>query len=155
GPQAAGADGPANLLASTIVAGSPLAAGRGTLVVLNDEIHSAAFVRKGHTGLTSSFTSPHCGPVGLIYEQKVLFTSSPAMPHQALPRPKALPDIAIVKTSLGDDGRILDALPDMGYAGVVIEAMGAGHVPQDWIPKLVKLMKKMPIVLAVRTLAGP
>ncbi|MFW7343492.1 asparaginase [Pollutimonas sp. H1-120] len=155
GAQAAGADGPANLLASIVVAGSPHAAGRGTLVVLNDEVHAAAFIRKGHTGLTSSFMSPSAGPVGLVCEQRVLFTSSPAMPRLAISRPGALPDIAIVKACLGDDGRLLGALPGMGYAGAVIEAMGAGHVPQSWVPELSDLVEKMPVVLAVRTPAGP
>src|SRR5690606_33820463 len=68
GAQAPGADGPANLLASVVVAISPDAAGRGTLVVLNDEVHSARFVKKGHTALTSSFISPSAGPVGLVCE---------------------------------------------------------------------------------------
>ncbi|UYO92515.1 asparaginase [Pollutimonas sp. M17] len=155
GAQAAGADGPANLLASVVVAGSPHAAGRGSLVVLNDEIHAAAFVRKGHTGLTSSFISPNCGPIGLVCEQRALFTSSPAAPRRSTPAPGALADIAIVKACLGDDGRILDALPGMAYAGVVVEAMGAGHVPQSWVPGLSGLAEKMPVVLAVRTPAGP
>lgn len=155
GAQAAGADGPANLLASVIVAGSPQAAGRGTLVVLNDEVHAAAFVKKGHTGLTSSFISPNAGRLGLVSEQRVLFTSSSGMPRLALSRPSAWPDIAIVKACLGDDGRMLDALPGLGYAGVVVEAMGAGHVPQCWAPRLSELAAKMPVVLAVRTPGGP
>ena len=48
-PDLAGADGPANLLAAVAVAASPLACGLGSLVVLNDEIHLPALVRKTHT----------------------------------------------------------------------------------------------------------
>ncbi len=155
GAQAAGADGPANLLASVIVASSPHAAGRGTLVVLNDEVHAAAFVKKGHTGLASSFVSPNAGPVGLVCEQRVLFISSSGIPRQTMAVPVAMPDIAIIKACLGDDGRLLDTLPGMGYAGVVIEAMGAGHVPQSWIPRLTALAAALPVVLAVRTPGGP
>lgn len=155
GAQAAGADGPANLLASVIVAGAPQAAGRGTMVVLNDEIHAAAFVKKGHTGLTSSFVSPSAGPIGLVTEQRALFTSTRAMARLGLSAPAAIPDIAIVKASLGDDGRLLSTLGQQGYSGAVIEAMGAGHVPQSWVPQLDQLASRMPVVLAVRTPGGP
>lgn len=44
GPRMPGADGPANLLASTIVAASDEACGPGMLAVLNDEMHAARFV---------------------------------------------------------------------------------------------------------------
>lgn len=155
GAQAAGADGPANLLASVIVAGSPQAACRGAMVVLNDEIHAAAFVKKGHTGLTSSFISPNSGPIGLVSEQRALFTSARSMARLGLAAPAALPEIAIVKACLGDDGRLLSALEGLGYAGAVIEAMGAGHVPRSWVPRLDELASRMPVVLAVRTPAGP
>lgn len=38
-PSAAGADGPANLLAAIVVAASAAARDRGALVVLNDDVH--------------------------------------------------------------------------------------------------------------------
>ena len=44
-----GADGPANLAAALRTAISPLAAGLGVLVVVNDEIHAARFVQKAHS----------------------------------------------------------------------------------------------------------
>jgi len=68
GPQAAGADGPANILAATAVAASPHMRGLGTLVVLNDEIHAARFVQKSHTSLPSAFASPAAGPLGHVIE---------------------------------------------------------------------------------------
>jgi len=68
GPQMPGADGPANLLAATIVAASGRARGLGTLVVLSDEVHAARFVQKMHTALPSAFASPSAGPIGLVAE---------------------------------------------------------------------------------------
>jgi L-asparaginase len=155
GAQAAGADGPANLLASVIVAISSNATGRGPLVVLNDEVHSSIFVQKSHTALPSSFTSPMAGPVGLVYEHDVLFTSGPAARRLTLPRPSKMRPVAIVKAALDDDGRLLPTLENLGYAGVVIEAMGAGHVPERWVQKLTDLATRLPVVLAVRTKGGP
>lgn len=155
GAQAAGADGPANLLASVVVAISPAATGRGTLVVLNDQVHSARFVKKGHTALPSSFVSPAAGPVGLVYEQHVLFSSAPPSNRIALTAPPIVHPVAVIKASLGDDGRLLPTLPDLGYRGAVIEAMGAGHVPGRWTEALAQLAQIMPVVLAVRTIGGP
>ncbi|MCP3801985.1 asparaginase domain-containing protein [Allokutzneria sp. A3M-2-11 16] len=54
-----GADGPANLLATIPVAGSGVCRGLGCLVVLNDEIHAARYLRNTHTTATSAFASPN------------------------------------------------------------------------------------------------
>jgi L-asparaginase len=55
---------------------------------------------------------------------------------------------------MGDDGRLLGSLPGLGYAGVVIEGMGAGHVPADVAPIVGELAAKIPVVLASRAMTG-
>ncbi|UQS88767.1 asparaginase [Pseudomonas chlororaphis subsp. piscium] len=135
GAMAPGADGPANLLASVAVAASPAAVGMGALVVLGDQVHGARYVHKSHTTLPSAFTSPAFGPLGEIIEGKLCLRAR-LTPLPQVPRLRAAEDVpvALVPISLGDDGRLLPALPDLGYRGAVIEAMGAGHVPAPLAP---------------------
>ncbi|HEV7873523.1 MAG TPA: asparaginase [Enterovirga sp.] len=156
GPEAAGADGPANVLAATIVAASGAARERGVLVVLNDEIHPALFVQKSHTTLPSAFRSPLCGSVGLVIEGEARFHARTARCPR-VPGPVSDEDapVALVKIGLGDDGRLLRALPQLGYRGAVIEGMGVGHVPASLAPLLSELAAAMPVVLASRVETGP
>jgi L-asparaginase len=156
GPEAAGADGPANLLAATIVAADPRSARRGTLVVLNDEIHVARFVQKAHTALPSAFCSPLAGPVGLVIEGRARFCvdivrkGTLAWSVENTDQP-----VALVGMALGDDGRILQSLPALGYRGAVLSAMGAGHVPAGVASRVRELVSVMPVVLATRVHTGP
>jgi L-asparaginase len=62
--------------------------------------------------------------------------------------------VALHTASLGDDGRVLATLEDLGYAGLVIEAMGGGHVPSVMVEALEELAGRMPVVLASRTGGG-
>ncbi|WAC28298.1 asparaginase [Ancylobacter sp. SL191] len=157
GPQQPGADGPANLLAAALVAASPAARGLGTLVVLNDEIHAARFVRKGHTSLTSAFASDNGGPLGLVAEGRVrLFTRVAPLdlPPLAIAGGNA-PAVALIKIGMGDDGRLIAATPGLGFAGLVIEGAGAGHVPGPVAEIVGEVAARLPVVLASRTLSGP
>jgi L-asparaginase len=154
GADAPGADGPANLLSAAIVAAAAQSRGLGTLAVLNYDIHAARFVQKSHTALPSAFLSPLVGPIGTLIEREPRFyvrvTRNPVLPAAAgAPAP-----IALIKVPMGDDGRLLEALPDLGYAGVVIEGMGAGHVHADVAPIVGEVAKKMPVVLASRAMTG-
>jgi L-asparaginase len=155
GAEAPGADGPANVLAATIVAASPDAHGLGALVVLNDQIHAASVVQKSHTALPSAFGSPLGGPLGEVVEGR----AHVRLRRANRPRPLAVagPDapVALLRMSLGDDGRMLRQLPALGYRGAVVEAMGAGHVPATVAPIIGELAQAMPVVLASRVSAGP
>ncbi|MBR0651631.1 asparaginase [Roseomonas terrae] len=150
-----GADGPANLLAAARVAASDAARGLGALAVLNDEIHAARFVQKSHTALTSSFASPMAGPLGMVAEDRVRILARVArLPILPVGLGPPAP-VALISWAMGDDGRLLSALPDLGYAGAVIEAMGAGHVPADAVEAVGALAARMPVVLASRCGTGP
>ncbi len=155
GADAPGADGPANLLSAAIVAASPEARGLGTLVVLNYDIHAARFVQKSHTALPSAFSSPLVGPLGVVAERRPrFFARVPRLPCLAIAAGPPAP-VALLKWTMGDDGRILPTLPGLGYRGAVVEGMGAGHVPADAAPILGELTARIPVVLATRAMTGP
>lgn len=156
GPEAPGADGPANLLASAIVASSPAARGLGTLVVLNDTIHAARFVQKASTFLPSTFASLAAGPLGSVIEgearidMRVTRSTVIAGGADGVDQP-----VALFTAALGDDGRVLAVLPGLGYRGLVVEAMGVGHVPAAMVPALASLTEIFPVVLGSRVASGP
>ncbi|TFL14992.1 asparaginase [Pusillimonas caeni] len=150
----AGADGPANLLAAISVAAAPRARGMGVLVTLNDEIHLARAVEKMHKGLPSAFQTLDGGPVGYFNESTVEILRRPVQRFH-LPAPEgALPPVAVIKVGMDDSTALLEAAADLGYAGLVVEAMGAGHVPAHFVEPLGRLAGRMPVVLASRVAGG-
>lgn len=160
GSDARGADGPANLHDSIQVAGSPEATGRGVLVVMNEEIHAAAEVSKGHTLAIGAFRSANGGPVGRMMEARPVFSSDyrrvpPSdgfAEHPGLPQ---RPEVGVVACSMGTAGAWIRTLPDSGMQGLVLCAFGVGHVPETWLPHLRELCGRMPVVYATSVASGP
>ena len=154
-PTLPGADGPANLLAAVRVAASESAHGLGAVVVLNDEIHAARYVQKSHTSSPATFVSPWVGPLGWISEETVRVVVRPVgRQHVALPEETRDRPVALYTVSLGDDGRLLPEIGRLGYEGLVIEALGGGHVPSGIVGHLEELTLTMPVILATRTRGG-
>jgi L-asparaginase len=155
-PDALGADGQANVAAAVAVATTASAAGRGCLVVLNDEVHAARHVRKSHPSSLAAFASHPVGPIGGVSEGRVRFYAdtwrSPAirLPEGATPAP-----VALLQFTIGDDARLVDAVEAAGYRGLVIEGGGGGSVSARWAEALSRVAQRMPVVYASRTGAGP
>jgi L-asparaginase len=123
--------------------------------VLNDEIHAARFVRKTHTSNPATFRSDPVGPVGWVSEGVPRVVLRPVGRHKiALSEDAQDRPVALHTVTLGDDGRLLPAIEEQGYAGLVIEALGGGHVPSVMVEGLEDLGGKMPVILASRTGAG-
>ncbi|NLS07273.1 asparaginase [Rhizobium sp. P32RR-XVIII] len=155
GADAPSADGPANILSAVTVAASKKARGLGCLVVLNDEIHAARYVQKTHTVLPDTFMSAGTGRLGLVAESQPFFFSRIDRLPPIQPSSPFDVRVALLTVGLGDDGRLLHAIPSLGYEGLVIAGMGVGHVPAVLVPEIEKIAKDIPVVLATRIPAGP
>lgn len=153
-PTLPGADGPANLLAAVTVAADGAACGLGALVVMNDEVHAARFVRKTHTQGPAAFRSPLAGPLGWISEGRASIAARPMGRRRVRLRGGGAEDVALLATFPGDDGRLVGAVGERGYSGLVVEALGGGHVPPPMVEPLAALAERMPVVLASRTGSG-
>lgn len=154
-PTLPGADGPANLLAAIQVAASRVTWNIGTMVVFNDEIHAAQFARKTHTSSPATFSSAPAGPIGWISEgnPRIVLRPEPRRKIRFPEEPHGW-SVALLTIPLGDDGRLLETIEQNGYDGLVIEAMGGGHVPSVMVDTLADLSGRIPVLLASRTGSG-
>ena len=75
------ADGPLNLLNAVRTAVSKDAVGKGTLVVLNDEVNAARDVTKTNTYRVETFRSGELGLLGYVDADKVAFYRAPLRRH--------------------------------------------------------------------------
>ena len=126
------ADGPLNLLNAVRLAANPASRGRGVLVALNQRVHAARDVQKGHTYAVEAFVSPDVGPVGFVLDTQVQFQRATERPDAAdlLPMPSAgqWPWVEVLASYAQPDARLVDALVTAGVKGVVIAATGAGSI---------------------------
>ncbi|HEX5332241.1 MAG TPA: asparaginase domain-containing protein [Cellulomonas sp.] len=155
--EAPGPDGHANLVAAIDVARSPDARRHGVLVTFADEVHAGRYVRKRSATHSGAFTSAPWGPLGLVHERQAhlpfVARSSPVL--AAPPSTTSVPAVALIGTGVGDDLRVLQALPDLGYAGAVLEGMGGGHVSVGAVEAALAAATSLPLVLCSRAGVGP
>lgn len=128
-------DAPLNLLNAIRVAADPASRGKGVLVVLNDEIHSARNVSKTITYRLDAFQSRGHGFLGVVDpDDTVQFYREPVRRHTARSQFAArsietLPDVAIIYSHAGTDGDLIRYVTASGkYRGIVTAGTGAGRV---------------------------
>lgn len=150
-----GSDALYNLMAAVRTAVSDKAANQGVLVVMNDEVHTAANVTKTSTSNIATFKSPQFGPIGLITNHTVLFH------HKTLDHPiykdidKITKKVYLLKAFAGMDEGIFQAIHQLNPDGLVIEGMGQGNLPKRTVSALQKLLEEdIPVVLVSRCYQG-
>jgi L-asparaginase len=149
---APGADGPANLYDAVAVAAGGPAAGLGVLVVFGGEIHAAISARKLDSTGPAAFGSPVAGPLGRVVEGRVWLHARP-VPGPCLD-PRSLDHrVTIVSAALGDDGSWLRAASAISD-GLVVQALGAGHLPPGMLHELIVAARRVPVVITCRPERG-
>ncbi|BCH05231.1 L-asparaginase 2 (plasmid) [Mesorhizobium sp. 131-2-5] len=133
-PYSLGADGAANLYNAVSIASSTGAKGRGVLVTLNGEIHSARDVTKTTSNL-DAFRSPNFGPLGFLVDDRARFYRSLERRHTKNSvfhiEAGVLPSVAIVYGYADVAPDILEAVIAAGYKGIVWAGTGSGSVPKS------------------------
>lgn len=156
---ALGADGALNLYDAVLVASSKDAVGKGTLVVMNDEIHSGRDVTKTNSFKVETFRSPY-GPLGYVVEGKLLFYRLPARPHTMatefdIDKINSLPRVDIAY-NYGNVSRVAyDAFAAAGAKAIIHDGTGNGSASEFIVPVLREIRGKgIQIVRATRTGSG-
>ena len=149
-----GIDGPANLRDAVRVAATPAARGRGTMIVMNDEILAARDATKSNTVRPDAFTAPVRGDLGAADPEEIRFFREP---HRGtvfdISGVDSLPRVDIVYSYVGADGAAVDADVAAGARGIVVAATGRGDVPPRQREALRRAMAKG-VVVVVGSRAG-
>ena len=154
------ADGPLNLLHAVTVASHGSSAGRGVLLVMNEDIYSARDVAKVHAMRLDAFASPH-GPLGLVVEGAPRWYRAVTRPHTTasefnIADIDALPLVGVV-TSHGNMRReVYDAWVAAGARAIVHAGFGGGTVPEYLKPVFAELRARgVAVVRCSRVGDGP
>lgn len=152
------ADGALNLLGAVTVAASPESAGKGVLVSMSDEIHTARDVAKLTNIRTSAFASPW-GPLGMVVEGKTWWFRAPVKRHTSgsefsIDRIQTLPSVDIVYSYANVPSTALDALGAAGAQAIVHAGTGNGSVPDRIVPRLTDLRSKGVVIIRSSRIPG-
>jgi L-asparaginase len=155
-----GNDGDRNLVDALRVASSATAAGRGVVVLVNEEIHSAREVTKVNQR-PGGFDSGRYGLLGSVESDGPMFYRSPERRHTGASEfarldAASLPEVDIVATYAGAGGRIIRAAVDTGTRGIVVNGFAySGRPHPNQVPELIRAMDEgIPVVVVNRGNGG-
>lgn len=126
------ADGPLNIYNAVNVAIDKASAGKGVMVVMNDEIHAAREVTKTATTAVDTFKSPNAGKIGTVNYGIVNFYMSPARKHTTKSKfdvkgLKELPRVDIIFGHTNDTPDFVETAVEKGAKGIVLAGVGNGN----------------------------
>jgi L-asparaginase len=146
------ADGPGNIYNGVAVVTDPGAEGKGTLVVLNDEIHYARNVVKTNTTTVQTFVSINRGPAGVVNTGKIQWFEpmdrkvGPATGFSIDALDK-LPRVDVIYAHANMSADLIDAAIRNGAKGLVIAGVGDGNMTTPALDALTKAAKEGIVVV--------
>ena len=146
------ADGPLNIFNAVAIAGDPAAAGRGVLVTLNDQIHSAHDITKTNTTSVETFMSPFRGLIGTTSYGVNKYFRGPFMKHTVdsefdVDSTTKLPRVDVLYIYEDMPSDLVDAAVNAGAQGIVIAGVGNGNMPKAVMDALNRAAQKGVVVV--------
>jgi L-asparaginase len=127
------ADGPLNIYNAVAIAADKTARGRGVLVAIDDDVHAAHDLIKGHTTDVATFSSGEAGLVGAVLFGKTIWYRSPIQVHttkseMSVAGAKSLPRVDIIYAHANMSPDIITSAVQNGAKGLVIAGVGDGNM---------------------------
>jgi L-asparaginase len=119
-------DGPFNLYNAIRVAADPDAAGRGVMILLNEEIQAARDVTKTNTERVNTFETRDLGPIGFADEDRIVFYRKLLYKHTYMSEFNVdnlteLPKVDIVYGYQESSGAAIAAFVAEGAKGIILD----------------------------------
>ena len=127
------ADGPLNIYNAVAIAADPAARGRGVLITVDDDIHSAHDLVKTHTTDVGTMRSGEAGLVGATLFGKNTWYRFPSNIHTtksefSVAGVTALPRVDIIYAHANMSPDIIESAVEHGAKGLVIAGVGDGNM---------------------------
>jgi len=139
-PQELGTDVYSNLRNSIFVAANELLNDVGVLVVFNERIYSARYVKKVHASNLQGFESFGYGYLGIIDNDVVSVYQKPIYHESYEIDGNKIPRVDIIKCYTGSDGIFIDAAVHNGAQGIILEGVGRGQVTPYMLDSIQKAL---------------
>jgi L-asparaginase len=154
------ADGPLNIYNAVAIAADKLARGRGVLVTLDDDIHGAHDIVKGHTTDVGTMLSGEAGLVGATLFGKDTWYRMPASVHGrasefSIDGVNSLPRVDIIYAHANMSPDIITSAAEHGAKGLVIAGVGDGNMTAPSVEAIKQVIAKgVVVVRSSRTNGG-
>jgi L-asparaginase len=128
------ADGPLNIYNAVAIAADPKARGRGVMVTVDDDIHSAHDIVKTHTTDVGTMSSGEAGLIGASLFGVYTWYRSPAQVHtmksefKIVPSQTTLPRVDIIYAHANMSPDMITSAAKNGAKGLIIAGVGDGNM---------------------------
>jgi L-asparaginase len=159
-PTSLSADGPLNLYNAVAVAAHPDSAGRGAIVVLNDDIHSGRDVTKANTTDVQAFESPGPGLLGTASYGRIRYFRRPSRLHTTacelgVAGLGTLPRVDVIYSHADMPVDLIEASVTLGARGLVLAGMGNGNPTASAAAVLARVAGRgVVVVRSTRVMSG-
>lgn len=109
----------------------------GTVVVFNERIFAARYVKKEHASNIQGFNSFGFGYLGIIDNDQVHVFQKP-IKREYFEIKTSIPQVEIIKCYIGADGKFIKAAREAGIAGIILEGVGRGQVAPKMMTEIEK-----------------
>jgi L-asparaginase len=154
------ADGPLNIYNAVAIAADPKARGRGVMVAVDDDIHSAHDIIKFHSTDVATMRSGEAGLVGASLFGKNTWYRTPTCVHTkksefSIDGVTALPRVDIIYAHANMSPDLITAAVQNGAKGIVMAGVGDGNMTAHSVEALkAAIAKGVVVVRSSRTNGG-